>query len=72
MKFTFTASINHNSIQNEIANHIRNNVTGNSFLISDDAEDDYIQHHISKLENVPQIFEYESTEGLIYYIYKIS
>ena len=62
MMFTFAASIWHNSTQNEIANHIANNIPGKEFKITDELD--------SKIKNVGK-FEYESNEGLDYHIYKI-
>jgi len=62
MMFTFAASIWHNSTKNEIMGHIMNNIKGSEFKITEEPD--------NKIKNVGK-FEYESSEGLDYHIYKI-
>ena len=61
MTFTFR-DIYHNSTQNEIINHIIANIPGSEFKITEEPD--------SKINSVG-VYEYESSEGIDYHIYKI-
>jgi len=62
MTFTFASSIWHDSTKNEIMNHIMQNIPGSEFKITEEPD--------SRIKNVGK-FEYESSEGIDYHIYKL-
>ena len=61
MMFTFR-DIYHDSVKNEIINHIIANIPGSEFKITEEPD--------NKIESV-EVYGYESNEGLDYHIYKI-